>query len=117
MLESDRQFMLHTLYTSATESKAQEPAGHVPKSRQQWYILGRRLCVRGFVALLGIGETRICRGTRLAIDGLRYLLDAGPILGRNTAQLYRCHHFLCQLYTAVAEVLPKYTTNGAGSFT
>ena len=114
MLESDRQFMLHTMYTNEAASQVQGPTGHGPKSRQQWYILGRRVCVYGFVALLGISENKLYKDIRLAIDCRRSLDDSGPIHPRNTPQLDLCHHFFRQLYTSAAEVLPKSGTHGVG---
>lgn len=67
MLESDRQFMLHTMYTNEAASQVQGPTGHGPKSRQQWYILGRRVCVYGFVVLLGISENNYTRTSDLPL--------------------------------------------------
>ena len=106
MLESDRQFLLHTMYTNEAASQVRGPSGHGPRPRQQWYILGRHVCVPGFVALLGISEKKLYKDIRLAIDGRRSLDDNGPIHPRNTPQLDLCHHFFRQLYTSAAEVLP-----------
>ena len=54
MHESDRHFILHTMYTNEAASQAQGPDQHAARPRQKWYILGRRLCVTGFAMLLEI---------------------------------------------------------------
>lgn len=106
MLESDRQFMLHTMYTSEAASQASGLEVHEPRSRHDWYILGNKVCVNGFCNLLGISSKKLYKDIRLALDGRRSLDDAGPIHPRSTPQLDMCHHFFRELYTSAAEVLP-----------
>ena len=86
-----------------------------PMSRQQWYIIGRRLRARCFVALLGIGEEILYKDIRLAIDGRRYLLYGGcPMHAMSTPHIHMRHHFFRQLHSLVAEALPKYTAKCVG---
>ena len=108
MLESDRQFMLHTMYTSDAASQCPEVSGPVcgPKSRHDWHILGHKVCVRGFCDLLGISSKKLYKDIRLAIDLRRNLDNAGPVHPRGTPQRDICHHFFRQLYTSAAEPLP-----------
>ena len=109
MLEHDRQFMVHTMYTSEAAAEVSDPQVSGPTSRQSrhdWYILGHQVCVRAFANLLGISTKKLYKDIRLAIDARRSLDDSGPIYPRGTPQLDLCHHFFRQLYTSAAEVLP-----------
>ena len=101
MLEHDRQFMLHTMYTNEAATQEQGPEVSDPQvsgprsrlSRHDWYILGHQVCVRAFANLMGIGGNKLYKDIRLAIDGRRCLDDSGPIHPRSTPQLDLCHHF------------------------
>ena len=107
MLESDRQYMVHTMYTSECQSLEQcDVPGPGARCRHQWQILGHEVCVPAFCDLLGISCKKLYKDIRLAIDGRRSLDNAGPIHPRATPQLDMCHHFFRQLYTSAAEVLP-----------
>ena len=105
MLEGDRQYMLHTMYTNGAASES-GPQVSGPRSRHDWYILGHQVCVHAFCTLLGISTRKLYKDIRLVIDGRRSLDDAGPLHPRNTPQLDLCHHFFRQLYISAAEVLP-----------
>ena len=107
MHESDRRFMLHTMYTNEAASQVQGPSIG-PKARQKWYILGHRVCVNGFVTLLGISERKLYKDIRLGIDGRCALDEDGSIRQscRLTPHMDICHHFFRKLYTSAAEVLP-----------
>lgn len=113
MAESDRQFLLHTMYTNNTPSRAgfEVPS---PSAKQEWHILGRKVCVRGFCSVLGINARRLYKDIRLTIDGRRRLDDLGPIDPKATPQLDVCHHFFRRLYTSAAEVLPTGRPRAAG---
>lgn len=113
MLEHDRQYMLHTMYTSEAASQVQGPEVSDPQvsgprsgHRHDWYILGHKVCVPAFANLLGISTKKLYKNIRLAIDARRSLDDAGPIHPRSAPQLDLCHHFFRALYTSAAEVLP-----------
>ena len=111
MLESDRQYLVHTMYTHEAASQASGPEVHNPqipgpRSRHDWYILGHKVCVHAFCALLGISSKKLYKDIRLVIDTRRSLDDAGPLHPRSSPQLELCHHFFRQLYTSAAEVLP-----------
>ena len=99
--------MLHTMYTNEAASQVQGPSIG-PKARQKWYILGHRVCVNGFVTLLGISERKLYKDIRLGIDGRCALDEDGSIRQscRLTPQMDICHHFFRKLYTSAAEVLP-----------
>ena len=111
MLEGDRQYMLHTMYTSEAASQVSSSDDHSPqvqgpRSRHDWYILGHKVCVHAFCTLLGISTRKLYKDIRLVVDARRSLDDAGPLHPRRTPQLDMCHHFFRQLYTSAAEVLP-----------
>ena len=70
--------------------------------------------MRGFVALLGISENKYTRTSDLPLMVGVFVDGSCPIHPRFTPQCDQCHHFFRQLYTSVAEVLPKSTTHGVG---
>ena len=104
MLESDRQYMLHTMYTGVSSPEVPGPGA---TCRHQWQILGHDVCVPAFCDLLGISCKKLYKDIRLAVDGRRSVDGAG-IHPRCTPQLDMCHHFFRQLYISAAEVCPQH---------
>ena len=106
MLETDRQFMLHTMYTGEVAPQTSGPTVQGPRSRRNWYIFGHKVCITAFTALLGISCRTLYRDIKLTLDGRRKLDDAGPLHPRHSPQLDICHHFFRALYSSAAEFLP-----------
>ena len=115
MLEGDRQYLLHTMYTGEAASQVSGPEVQGRRTRHDWYILGHKLCVHAFCTLLGISSRKLYKDVRLAIDARRNLDDAGRLCPRSTPQLDMCHHFFRQLYTSAAEVLPVSLPRSGGN--
>ena len=116
MLESDWQYMVHTMYTTSEGQSLEQCAvpGPGTKCRHQWQILSHNVCVAAFCDLLGTSNKKLYKDIKLAIDCLRTLDDAGPIHPRRTPQLHMCHHFFRALYTSAAEVLPTAAPGAEG---
>lgn len=115
--ENDRQKVLHTMYTGDTAMgdpcppssggiSLATPFPHSVGTRQSWNLLGRKICVTGFCALLGVSCRTLYKDIKFAVDGRRKLDEEGPMHSRATPQADVVHHFFRHLYASAAEALP-----------
>ena len=115
MLETDRQLMLHTMYTGEVAPQTSGPQVSGPRSRHTWYIFGHQVCITAFTMLLGISCKKLYKDIKLTLDGRRKLDDEGPLHPRHSPQLSICHQFFRELYSSAAEVMPvSHPRNGSG---
>ena len=99
LLENDRQFLLHTLYTDnkghgsevelVPDLKDDRDQEAYVRKRTQWHLLDREVCIFAFARFLGIGVKKLYRGVHLAIDGRRALPAAAIGSNVNSPQLWR----------------------------
>ena len=121
----DRQFMLHTMYThsdpnsthSGPRSVSEVPGLRSAQSglrsaqagprRTSWFLMGRPVCVKGFAALLGIGQTTLYREVHMCLDRRRSIEDEGRIVVLDAPQTLVCNSFFRDVYASAAEPLPQ----------
>ncbi len=84
-----------------TEGK---PPSEAP-AQFQWQVAGRRVCARGWRALLGVGSKRVTKLQRAVVEGKPLLDGRRYNKGRPCQQSLHCHAFLEWLYQCVAEPL------------
>ena len=108
----ERQFFLHTLYHSDSEGLRDTSAPscdmEATARKTRWHLLGQKVCVKGFAALLGMAPRTLYKQVSQALDMRRAIGDAGRLAERRDApQRQICHTFFQNLYLSAAEPLPQ----------
>ena len=85
----ERQFFLHTLYHSDSEGLRDTSAPscdmEATARKTRWHLLGQKVCVKGFAALLGMAPRTLYKQVSQALDTRRAIGDAGRLAERRDA--------------------------------